>query len=242
MWTTAYGRVLSIKLAIVLVLMWLGALSRYTVVARVADGRGSGLGARCFRLGRLALFGTRRVAHPPLPSRFLRCVSREALLGLGVFACTAVLVDSTPARHAGHRGHQGASAATHVTMEELHEGGGIPKGWMFTPPQGDAHRGRGVFVRLACFTCHTVAGEGFPPPTVHGPDLTDVGTHHPSGYLFESILNPDAVVVQAPGYTDAQGRSIMPDYRRSLSVVDLVDLVAYLGTLRGEQRKGSSAR
>ncbi len=123
MWTTAYGRVLSIKLAFVVVLMWLGAVSRYTVVARLADRRGSGLGARCFRLGRLALFGTRRVVHALLPSHFLRYVSREALLGLGVFACTAVLVDSTPARHAAHLGHQGASGPAHVTMEEVHERG-----------------------------------------------------------------------------------------------------------------------
>jgi putative copper resistance protein D len=242
MWTTAYGRVLSIKLAIVLVLMWFGAVSRYTIVARLADRGGHGLGARVFRLGRLALFGTRRVAHALLPSHFLRYVSREALLGIGVFACTAVLVDSSPARHAAHLGHQAVSAPAHITMEGLHEGGGIPKGWIFTPPPGDARHGRSVFARLACFSCHTVAGEGFPPPTAQGPDLTDVGAHHPSGYLFESILNPDAVVVQAPGYTDTQGRSIMPDYRGSLSVVDLVDLVAYLATLTGEQRKGSSSR
>jgi putative copper export protein len=242
MWTTAYGRVLSIKLFIVLVLIWLGAVSRYIIVARLADRRGRGFGARLFRVGRLALFGTRQVAHALLPSRFLRYVSREALLGIGVLVCTAVLVDSTPARHAAHLRHQAVSAPTHVTMEQLHEQGGIPKGWMFTPPPGDAERGRGVFARLACFTCHAVAGEGFPPPTAQGPDLTDVGTHHPAGYLLESILNPDAVVVEAPGYSDSQGRSIMPDYRRSLSGVDLVDLVAYLATLRGEQRTGSSSR
>jgi len=242
MWTTAYGRVLSIKLAIVVVLISLGATSRYTIVARLTHRLGMGLGARCFRVGRLALFGTRRVAQALLPSRFIRYVSREALLGVAVLACTGVLVDSTPARHAAHLRHQPPSAATHVTMEELHEAGGVPRGWMFTPPPGDAERGRGVFARLACFTCHTVAGEGFPPPTAKGPDLTDVGAHHPAGYLLESILNPDAVVVQAPGYADSQGRSIMPDYRRSLSVVDLVDLVAYLATLRGDQRKGSSSR
>jgi hypothetical protein len=242
MWTTTYGRVLSIKLVIVMVLIWLGAVARYTIVARLADRHRAGLGARLFRVGRLALFGPRHGAQALQPSHFLRYVSREAMLGIGVFACTAVLVDVTPARHAAHLRHQAATALTHVTMEELHEGGGIPKSWMFTPPPGEAQRGRGVFARLKCFTCHTVVGEGFPPSTAQGPDLTDVGAHHPPGYLFESILNPDAVVVQAPGYTDLQGRSIMPDYRQSLSVVDLVDLVAYLATLRGEQRKGASSR
>src|SRR5262252_773531 len=241
MWTTAYGRVLCVKLVIVVVLIWLGAISRYTIVARVTE-HGRGAGARLFSVGRLALLGTRRVARALLPSRFVRYVSREALLGVGVLACTAVLADSTPARHATHLRHQAASGPTHVTMEELHKAGGIPPGWMFTPPPGDAHRGRDVFVRLACFTCHTVTAEVFPQPTGPGPDLTDVGAHHPSGYLLESILNPDAVIVQAPGYTDSGGRSIMPDYRRSLSVVDLLDLVAYLATLKGDQRTGASAR
>ncbi len=46
----------------------------------------------------------------------------------------------------------------------------------------------------------------------------------------------------ARGYTDSQGRLTMPDYRRSLSVVDVVDLVAYLATLTGEQRKGPASR
>jgi putative copper resistance protein D len=239
MWTTGYGRVLSIKLAIVVGLIWLGAVSRYTVVARVADRRGSRLGARCFRFGLLALFGTRRVAYAQLPSRLRRCVTREALLGVAVLVCTAVLVDLTPARQTAHLGQQAAAAPAHVTMKALHGEGGVPRGWMFTPPPGDAERGRDVFVRLACFTCHAVKGEGFPPPAAEGPDLTDVGMHHPSGYLFESILNPNAVVVEAPGYTDSQGRSIMPDYGRSLSVVDLTDLVSYLATLRGEHRKGS---
>jgi len=241
LWTTAYGRVLCVKLLIVVALVWLGAISRYTIVARVAEQR-RGAGARLFSVGRLALLGTRRVARALLPSRFVRYVSGEALLGIGVLACTAVLADSTPARHATHLRHQAASGPTHVTMEELHKAGGVPQGWMFTPPPGDAHRGRDVFVRLACFTCHTVTAEVFPQPTGPGPDLTDVGAHHPSGYLLESILNPDAVIVQDPGYTDSGGRSIMPDYRRSLSVVDLLDLVAYLATLKGDQRTGASAR
>ena len=243
LWTTAYGRVLCMKLLMVVGSIWLGAIARYTIVARVVDRHGHGVGARLFRLGQVALFGTQRVAQGLFRSRFLRYLHVcEAMVGIGVFACTAVLADSAPARHAAHLRHQATSASMHVTMEELHEAGGIPKGWMFTPPPGDAHRGRDVFARLACFSCHTVEGEGFPRSTSQGPELTDVGAHHPAGYLLESILNPDAVVVQAPGYTDAQGRSIMPDYRHSMSAGDLVDLVAYLTTLRGDQRKGTSSQ
>ena len=61
-----------------------------------------------------------------------------------------------------------------------------------------------------------------------GPDLTDAGEHHPAGYLLESIVNPNAVIIEGPGYTGADGKSIMPDFRGQLSVSELIDLVAYL--------------
>src|SRR5205085_11009111 len=151
---------------------------------------------------------------------------------LVVFACTAVLVDSTPARHAGHGEHEPAAETgpVRVSMEQLHEQGGVPKGWRFAPPPGDAARGREVFARLGCFACHRIGGETFPPSSGLGPDLTGVGGHHPAGYILESILNPNAVIVEGRGYTGPDGTSIMPDYRAQLSVSDLIDLVAYLQT------------
>ena len=74
-------------------------------------------------------------------------------------------------------------------------------------------------------------GAGTDRPSGRGPDLSGAGHHHPPGYLLESILNPDAVIVEGPGYTGPDGRSIMPYYRGLLSVADLDDLVAYLETL-----------
>jgi hypothetical protein len=41
------------------------------------------------------------------------------------------------------------------------------------------------------------------------------------------------VIVEAPGYTGPDGRSIMPDYRDSLSTRELIDLIAYLKSLGG---------
>jgi len=46
-------------------------------------------------------------------------------------------------------------------------------------------------------------------------------------------MNPDAMIVDGSGYTDAQGLSVMPDYRERLTVSDLIDLVAYLKNLGG---------
>ena len=58
-----------------------------------------------------------------------------------------------------------------------------------------------------------------------------MGHHHPAGYLAESVLNPNAVIIEGRGYTAPDGSSIMPDYRGSLTVAELDDLVAYLKSL-----------
>ena len=180
----------------------------------------------------LALRGARRGARQSAAARLAVLIGREALLVAVVFGATAVLGESTPKRHEGHH-VTGEEGPRRMTMEELHAQGGVPAGWSFTPPAGDAARGREVFTRLECFTCHAVSGAPFPPPSRPGPELTNVGGHHPAGYLAESIMNPNAVIVEGRGYADPDGRSIMPDYRDSLSLGDLIDLVAYLKSLGG---------
>ena len=233
LWATRYGDVLLVKLLLVLGLVCFGAVNRYVMLPSMGSAHGRGFWTRAFRLGRLMVFGPRRASRSKMPSRFVAYVSCEAVLGILIFGCTAVLVDSPPARHAMHLQHRADEehSTVHITMAALHESGGVPKGWMFTPPPGDAAKGREIFIRLQCFACHTVGGEKFPPTAAPGPDLTDVGEHHPAGYLLESILNPNAVVVEGPGYTGSDGKSIMPDFRGRLSVSELIDLVAYLKSL-----------
>jgi putative copper export protein/mono/diheme cytochrome c family protein len=233
LWQTVYGRVLAVKVLFVVCLAGCGAINRYVVLPRLGARRRSGVLARLFRLGRLALLGPACRERAPRGAGLARHLTREALLGVVVFACTAALVESTPARHAAHLAHAAAGPAgpIRVTMEELHASGGTPRGWLFTPPPGDAARGRQVFARLGCFACHAVAGEDFPPSSGLGPDLTGAGEHHPAGYLLESVINPNAVIVEGPGYTGPDGRSIMPSYADRLSVGELLDLVAYLRSL-----------
>lgn len=231
LWQTAYGRVLAVKVFLVLGLVGCGAINRYLVLPRLGAGRAGGFAGRLFRLGRLALTGPGRGARPAPASRLATWVLREAALALAIFWCTAMLVESTPARHAGHAAHAAPEAPRRVTMAELHASGGVPPGWLFSPPPGDAERGRGVFARLGCGACHRV-GDGAPSASTGvGPDLADAGEHHPAGYLLESVINPDAVIVEGPGYTGADGRSIMPSYADRLTVAELLDLVAYLRTL-----------
>src|SRR4030095_14285254 len=75
-------------------------------------------------------------------------------------------------------------------------------------------------------------GEKFPQPGGDaknvGPELTAMGSHHPGEYFAELILSPNAVIRVGPGYAGPDGTSIMPSYADSLSVTQLVDLVAFL--------------
>ncbi len=123
-----------------------------------------------------------------------------------------------------------------TTMKELHAHGGVPKGWKFLMPVGDPAKGREVFVTLECYACHAVKGEQFltadKKPGDVGPDLTGMGAHHPAEYFAESIVNPNRVIVQGPGYTGADGLSKMPDYSDTMTVRQLIDVVAYLKSLK----------
>ncbi len=129
LWQTVYGRVLATKLLLVLSLVWWGAVNRYAVLPHLGTRRASGVLERVFWLGRLALIGSSRIPRRALPSRLATYVAREAALAILVFGCTAVLGESTPARHARHLEHRAASEApVRVSMAELHEGGGVPRG------------------------------------------------------------------------------------------------------------------
>ena len=132
-----------------------------------------------------------------------------------------------------------------ITMEELHRSGGIPPGWRFRLIKGDPEAGRGVFVKMECFACHEVAGEKFPTrdakPTDVGPDLTGMGDMHPMEILFESVIHPNRVITQGPGFEGPDRRTIMPNYNHLLTVEEALDLVAYLGSLRQEGHVGQPA-
>jgi copper resistance protein D len=226
LWETAYGRVLVAKLAIAAVLVWLGAVNRYTHLPRLAPSQAArGVGARVFRLSRLAIFGPgRRAPSDPAESGLVAYVTLEALVGLAVFACTAVLGEVTPGRHVQFE----RRPTTHVAPVTRAAGGG-PRAGTVAPPRGDAAHGRAVFTRFECGTCHATPDAHLSTPTQPGPDLAGIGARHP-GEIVESIMNPNAQILDGPGYTDSRGQSTMPDYRDRLTVGELIDLVEYLRT------------
>ncbi|MGH7379820.1 MAG: c-type cytochrome, partial [Candidatus Methylomirabilales bacterium] len=91
-----------------------------------------------------------------------------------------------------------------------------------------------AFVDFECYKCHPVAGENFPRSERAGdvgPDLSRMGPLHPAEYFAEAILNPNAVHIEGPGFLGPDGKSRMPSYTESMTLQQLIDLVAYLRTL-----------
>ena len=237
LWTTSYGGVLIGKVLLVAALAWLGALNRYVVLVGLDRRSARGRMERAFRLLRLVVRGSRPRHAGAASSMLARYVGGEAALALAVFAFTAILGDITPGRHVTFE----RKPTSHVTNIQPRASVERTRPGTVTPPAGDGSRGRAVFVRLKCFTCHAIDGEHLPPATRPGPNLSEAG-RHPAGNLIESIVNPNAMILDGPGYTDERGLSIMPEYRTSMTVGELIDLVAYLKSLAPASRTPDPGR
>jgi len=171
------------------------------------------------------------VAERVVPFRRHNGGEASRALRVAVIGVAAALVPAAASNAGAQTSGEPTPASVRITMDTLHLLGGVPPGWMLSPPSGDRERGRALFERLGCFTCHAVRGESFAAPSGAGPELTGMGAHHPAAYFVESIVNPDAVVVDGPGYVSPDGRSTMPTYPE-MTLVQLADLVAYLRDLR----------
>ncbi len=118
-----------------------------------------------------------------------------------------------------------------------------PPRWRFAIPAGNHHAGRQVFVDFECFKCHEVFGEDFPAPKAEqgdvGSALSGMGAMHPAEYFVETIIDPNASVAwrithhkaELKGYLGPDGTTKMPSYNDSMTVQQLIDLVAYLKSL-----------
>ncbi|MDX1650170.1 MAG: cytochrome c [Myxococcota bacterium] len=113
-------------------------------------------------------------------------------------------------------------------------------------------RGKAIFHEEAgCASCHAVSGE----TTLVGSSMAGIpqrarrriesGAYTgeadtPAAYIRESILHPSAFIADAPegrSFTTAGGQSLMPeDYGQRLSDEQIDDLVAYLMSLREDER------
>ncbi len=137
-----------------------------------------------------------------------------------------------------------SAGSIRVKMHDLHGEGGVPPGWKFTLPAGDPAKGKEVFAALECYSCHIVEGQGFPDKATDktGPQLTGMGAHHPAEYFAESVLDPNAVIVEdVPEWVGADGRSKMPSYNDAVTLEQWINLVAYLKSLGGGRMPGHEA-
>lgn len=103
----------------------------------------------------------------------------------------------------------------------------------FHLPDGDADRGKVVFVSMGCPKCHVVTGADLEPPTVQPPVPVVLGgevDHRLSNaYLVTSVIDPSYALAPHPKQQITRGgESRMPGYADQLTVRQLADLVAFL--------------
>jgi hypothetical protein len=55
---------------------------------------------------------------------------------------------------------------------------------------------------------------------------------HPAAYFAEAVINPGGTIEKGWGYETPDGSSKMPSFNDSMTVQELVDLVAFLQSLR----------
>ena len=147
----------------------------------------------------------------------------RVLLALGgiVTSSLFLIAPSSASKHTGK-----VSAAPPPQPIDSHH----PHGWRFTMPKGDPAKGKAVFQKFECYYCHEVRGEGFPSPTESAPELSQMGPMHPVEFFAESILNPNAIVPKL--YREADGKSPMTDFTEKMTVRELIDVSAYVASLR----------
>jgi Cu/Ag efflux protein CusF len=147
----------------------------------------------------------------------------QALLAVLCLAMSSSLLMWTfPSFASKHR----AKTTPAAKVAETHH----PQGWRFTMPTGNPAKGRTVFEKFECYYCHEIRGEQFPSPTENAPELSQMGSMHPVEFFAESIMNPNAVVRKV--YREADGQSPMTNFAEKMTVQELIDVSAYVASLR----------
>ena len=104
----------------------------------------------------------------------------------------------------------------------------------FRLPDGDIAKGKAVFIALKCNTCHKVTGVDLPAPSGQAEVVVTLGgeVHRVRTYgeLVTAIINPSHTL--AVGYPKEEvardGVSKMTNFNESMTVSQLIDLVAFL--------------
>ena len=114
-----------------------------------------------------------------------------------------------------------------LTAAACAAGGGESDLAKLVVPAGDAAAGRQAFLDLRCYACHNVPGDAHMPKPYsanRGPDIGPSQADQPPEMLADSIISPSHVL--PPG--EKGGSSPMGNYRSTMTVEQLIDVVAYI--------------
>lgn len=110
--------------------------------------------------------------------------------------------------------------------------GGPKSGRGFRLPEGNAEKGKTAFVNLHCNACHTVQGVELPPPSSKSPITVVLGGEvmrvRTYGELVTSIINSSHIISEKYKQPLEGKLSPMPEFNESMTVAQLIDLVAFL--------------
>ena len=104
----------------------------------------------------------------------------------------------------------------------------------FRLPDGDVEAGRAVFTQQRCVACHTVEGTEFSPaqagPALDIPLGGKVLRVRTYGELVTAVINPshDLAKSYLEQGASADDESPMADHNSTMTVQELIDLVAFL--------------
>ncbi len=103
--------------------------------------------------------------------------------------------------------------------------------------------GQQTYSDMKCWQCHVIKGVDWSEFTDLeividdaniGPDLTNIGGIQSPQYILESLITPSAVIVAPVDLnSDEAGRSKMPEYHDTVTLRQLIDMTAYLASLKG---------
>lgn len=109
-----------------------------------------------------------------------------------------------------------------------------PQSQEFALPEGNIDNGQALFVSFSCTSCHTVRNLELPVPEAKGPVSISlgggVGKMKSYSELVTSVINPSHRLVRYRRADEISqtGESLMSIYNDTMTVTELVDIVAFL--------------
>lgn len=105
-------------------------------------------------------------------------------------------------------------------------------------PYGDPVAGEKAFTELKCTSCHWVQNKAnLNPPVAEkiGPVLGKKQAGYAAGWIANSIISPShTIAVDSNGESDGSELSRMGDFTETMTVRQMIDIVAYIKSLDKE--------